>query len=212
MKLTFTRASVLLALALGLTACGGKASFQLSGTVTGLEYPGLVLTNINNSDAVTVAVPTPVGNTTFKLGQTIEYGQLYDVRITGTPEHQTCSLFGGADTAGRLSTINIAVACSVQQFNIGGTVSGLRAAADAAVSTGLVITNGSDKLAIEADGVYVMPTKVPYAKSYGVTIVSQPTAAIGKTCTIEHESGVVNTIQLSVGVQNPVDNINVKCA
>ncbi len=208
MKLTFMRTTVLLALALGLSACGGKAKFDLGGPVTGLVYEGLIITNIDNGDATTVHVPTPVGAaTTFKLGQSLDYGQVYNVQITSTPAHQTCSLFSGADTAGRLSAISIAVTCSVQTFTIGGTVSGLRDVADT-TPTGLVITNGADKLAVEINGAYIMPTKVPFAMAYGVTIVTQPT---GKVCTIANPSGFVKTVQLSVGVTDPVNNIDISC-
>jgi len=210
MKLTFTRAAALLALAIGLTACGGKASFTVGGPVTGLIYDGLVITNVTNGD--TKAVPKPLaaaaGATTFALDKSLDYGQTYDVRISAQPEHETCTLFGGADTAGRLSVINITVTCAVQQFTIGGTVSGLRSVLDTTTKTGLVITNGADKLALELDGAYVMPAKVAYAQSYGVSIVTQPT---GKTCTVSNPSDTVKSVQLSVGVLNPVDNINISC-
>ena len=204
MKLTFTRASALLALALGLSGCGGKATFELSGPVTGLAYTGLTITNTTNGDAVSVAPPA----TTFKLGQTLEYGQVYNVQITAQPDHQTCVLSGGADTAGRLSSISIPVVCVVQTFTIGGTVSGLRSVPDATTPTGLVVTNGTDKLAIDLDGAYTMPTRVPYAQAYGVTIVTQPT---GKVCTIANPSGVVNTVTNSLGTTGIVDNINITC-
>lgn len=203
MKLTLTRASVLLALALGLSGCGGKATFQLSGPVTGLVYSGLVITNTTNGDVKAVA-PT---DTTFKLDQTLEYGQVYNVQITAQPANQTCALSGGADTAGRLSSISIPVVCVVQTFTIGGTVSGLVDTAGTTPS-GLVVTNGTDKLAIEVNGAYTMPAKVAFDQLYGVTIVTQPT---GKFCTISNPSGKVQTVALSVGYSNPVDNINISC-
>lgn len=208
MKLTITRTSALLALALGLSACGGgKASFDLGGTVNGLVYPGLVITNAANGDSVTVAPPATAGSTSFKLGKSIEYGTAYDVQITGSPAHQNCELFGGADTAGRLASISILVECSVQIFSIGGTVSGLKETGTA-VLTGLVINNGKDTLAIEKNGLYVMPNKVAYDASYGVAVLAQPT---GQTCTVSNPSGTVKTTQLSVGFVDPVNNINITC-
>lgn len=208
MKLTFTRTSVLLALALGLTACGGgKATFELGGPVSGLVYPGLVITNVTNGDSVAVAPPATPGVVTYKLGKTIEYGTSYDVQITSAPAHQTCALAGGADTAGRLASISIQVECQVQTFTIGGTVAGLKETRTA-TETALIITNGPDKLTIEKNGVYILPNKVAYDASYGVTIVTQPT---GQTCTVSNASGTVKTIQLSVGVEFPVNNININC-
>ncbi len=204
MKLTFTRASVLLALAIGLTACGGKASFTITGPITGLTYGGLEITNVTNGDSFKPAA----GDTKFTLGKTLDYGQTYDVRVTAEPDHQTCTLFSGVDTAGRLATINVIVSCVMQQFTIGGTVSGLTEVADDVTKTRLVITNGADQLTVKLNGAYTMPAKVAYAQTYGVTIVSQPT---GQTCHIDNPSGTVNSVQLSVGVQFPVNNINVTC-
>jgi hypothetical protein len=209
MKLTFSRTSVLLALALGLSACGGdKATFELGGPVTGLVYPGLVLTNVINGDAVTVTPPATAGAVVnFKLGKTLEYGQTYDVQITSAPEHQNCALGGGKDTAGRLASISIRVDCQVQVFNIGGTVSGLKETGNTTL-TGLVLGNGPDRLAIEKNAVYVMPLQIQYGASYGVYVLTQPT---GQTCTVANASGKVNTVQLSVGYVDPVNNINVTC-
>jgi hypothetical protein len=208
MKLTFLRTSVLLALALGLTACGGgKATFVLGGPVTGLKYPGLVITNVTNGDAVTVAPPATAGNTSYALGKTVEYGETYNVQITSAPAHQTCVLSGGSDTAGRLASISIQVDCAIQSFSIGGTVTGLKETGTATL-TGLVLGNGADRLAVEKNAAYVMPLQVPYAETYGVYVLTQPT---GQTCTVSNASGTVNTVQLSVGFVDVVNNINVNC-
>ncbi|MES2015115.1 MAG: hypothetical protein V4484_01365 [Pseudomonadota bacterium] len=213
MKLTFTRASVLLALAIGLTACGGgKASFQVAGTVTGLTYDGLVITNATNGDTYTVTKPAADKNgaRTFALSKSLDYGQTYDVRITQQPEHETCTLYGGQDTAGRMAAINLVVVCAVHQFTIGGTITGMPPTAGATAS-GLVLANGTDHLAVEISGAYVMPTKVPYGNSYHVGIASQPA---GKTCAIVTpgtEVGTVKSIQHLLTVELPVDNINIDC-
>lgn len=222
MKLTYTRASALLALALGLSACGGKATFDVGGPITGLKYEGLKITNATNGDSVTVEPPAASagGVTSYKLGTKLEYGQPYNVSITSMPKHQNCTLFNGADTAGRLATINIGVACTVLAFPIGGSVSGLtyRDPATDTTSTRLKITNGADTLVIEKDtvspAIYALPTAVPYGLDYGVAIVSQPT---GQTCTIANASGTVLT-EIIPGVppaadkvENQVTNININC-
>lgn len=212
MKLTFTRASALLALALGLSGCGGKATFELGGPVTGLAYTGLEITNTTNGDKKVV----PATDTNYKLGQTLEYGQVYDVQITKQPDNQTCALSGGADTAGRLSSISIPVVCVVQTFPIGGTVDGLNEPA-AGTSSGLQVTNGTDKLAIDKNGAYSMPTAVPYDQLYGVAILQQPTS--GQICTIDNPSGQVKAVRTITGtadapvvtITNAIENINIHC-
>ncbi len=58
MKFSFSRYKLALALSAGLllAACGGgKATFDIKGEVQGVQYTGLVLTNVKNGD--TLAVP-----------------------------------------------------------------------------------------------------------------------------------------------------------
>lgn len=236
MKLTFTRASTLLALALGvgLAACGGKATFELGGPVTGLVYQGLKITNKSNGEVVTVdALPVTISPTTgfrvaketsYKMTRTLEYGQPYDLQITSTPPHQTCTLFAGADTAGRLSSISIPVQCSVLTFSISGSVSGLTEQPDGDTKDKLTVTNGGDTLIITKNSTtaapkYFMPTAVAYDDSYSVRIVKQP---FGQTCTLVNGTGIVKTestpgvivppaTSAPAVVTNAVDNVNITC-
>jgi hypothetical protein len=170
MKSIFTRSAVVLALALGLAACGGKAGFTVSGTVTGLIYPGLVIDNKGTT------LPIPAGATTFSFPNTIAYGDTYDVTVQINPLHQTClpSTFDGnthaIDTAGRMASISIPIACTMNAFTIGGTVSGLTA-------DGLVLTNGSlggTVTLTNGTTAFVLPA-VTYGVTYGVTVLTQPT-------------------------------------
>lgn len=213
MKLSFLRASALVALAAGLSACGGKASFDLGGPVGGLKYPGLVLKNTKNGDTLAVS-PT---DTTFTMPASVEYGDEYAVVVATQPQNQGCIVLNGADTAGRLSSIVIAVQCKTTTFSIGGTVTGLRATADT-TSTGLVIANGSKQKAIEVDGAYTFPEQVAYDDSYSVDILKQPTDT-SIVCVVENPVGVVKSTLVTDTtvtppadvVVNPVNNINIAC-
>lgn len=192
MKLSHT--PLLLALAAALTACGGKASFDIGGPIAGLVYSGLELTNVKNGEKITVAP----GATSFKMPSTVEYGTEYDVRPTKQPLHQNCSIGNGADTAGRLASINIGVLCQINEYSIGGKVTGLTAA-------GLVLVNGSgqgEQLSVGKDAVdYAFPKTVPYDGTYGVVILTQPT---GLKCTVENAVGKMGDAA--------VTNINVTCS
>lgn len=170
MKSTFVRPAILLALALGLAACGGKAQFTVGGSVTNLLYPGLVLNN-NGSD-LTVAANA----TSFAFPNTIEYGATYSVSVKANPAHQVCQPYGAdstghiSDTAGRMASISLAIVCTLTSYTIGGTVTGLTA-------DGLVLTNGSSggTVTLNKDATsYTFPA-VYYGNSYGVTVLSQPT-------------------------------------
>ena len=86
MKSSLIRPALALALALGLSACGGggKAEFTVAGTVNGLVYPGLIL--ITNGMEIAVAPPaTPGGVVTYAFPNKLEYGDEYHVPFKGPP-------------------------------------------------------------------------------------------------------------------------------
>ncbi len=191
MKLSFLRSTLLLSMALGLTACGGKATFDLTGPVVGLEQAGLVLHNTKNGDEVAV----PVGSTTWKLAKNVEYGDEYVVAVKTQPAFQECKIAQGSDTAGRLATINIEVACTVNAKPIGGAISGLS-------SEGLVLINGTgDRLEVKSGSTtYEFVNQVPYGRSYGVTVLTQPA---GLKCVVANGVGQM--------ADAAITNINVTC-
>lgn len=179
MTSNFMRPSVALALVLALAGCGGKASFQISGTVEGLQYAGLVLsTNGMN-------LPVPSGATSFIFPNSLSYGDEYAITPTAQPLHQTCVVAsGGADTAGRTASINARVVCAVNEYAIGGTISGL-------TSAGLVLTNGSSGGTVTAvpGATTFALAPVRFGTSYGVTVLAQPAK---ETCSVtQNGTGVM---------------------
>ena len=199
---TFLRPAAILAAALSLAACGGKASFPINGTAYNVIYGGLVI-SANGAD---LAIPAQAAGATsqkFSFPNTLSYGDTYTLSLKTQPAHQSCNFNDPVtgrdtttDTAGRLAAINVAVSCSINTFTIGGTVSNLTAGP-------LVLTNGSaDTVTIPAGATsYVFPSSVPYNLSYGVTVLTQPT---GVTCTVANGTGVVGDAN--------VTNINITCA
>jgi hypothetical protein len=204
MKSSFYRPLMALALALGVTACGGKASFDIKGTVIGLKYDGLVLTDTVSGTKVTVAgTGSTAINTTFQFPNSIEYGTPYNVQVlsetVGTttvarqPLHQSCTVINGADTAGRLATINIGVSCSLVPHSLLGTINISNKTATAfttAEVTGLTLTNGSTfpaVVAVKDQPAYAFGG-IPFGTSYGLILTQQPTVKSGQpivTCVLE---------------------------
>jgi hypothetical protein len=195
MTLTFMRPAIALAIALGLAGCGGKASFPIKGTVQGLSYDGLVLST--NGMDLAVAKNT----TTFSFPNSLSYGDVYDVKIVGLehqPEHQTCVVHNGADTAGRLTSIDIVVQCALNQYTIGGKIVG------GLTSAGLELTNGSagGKATVAANATtFTFANTVPFSVSYGVTVLTQPEKEI---CSVTNNGTGVMGDKL-------IDNIEVTC-
>ena len=164
-----------LLVALGLTACGGKASFEIKGNINRLDYSGLVLSN--GADTVTPAI----GATIFTFPNSVDYGTSYDVKVQTQPQHMTCTVSSGSGSAGQMANIAVNVTCSINAYTVGGTIQGL-------TGTGLVMSNGSDPGTVApvpaspvADVAFVFPTSVTFGQGYSIGIQANPA---GQTCTV----------------------------
>ena len=211
MKSSLIRPALALALAASLAACGGsdKAEFTVAGSVTGLVYDGLVLTNAGVPLKVTP--PTAAGAAVrFAFPDKLEYGDTYAVTVATPPAHQNCEpgvpaggiYANNADTAGRLVTIDIAIVCRINTRSIGGTITGLTGA-------GLVLANGSTGGTYSAAAPTTPPSTTPityalpvvaFGTTYGVTVTKQPA---GQVCTVANPTGIMGDAE--------VKNVNVTC-
>jgi hypothetical protein len=227
MKFSLARPALAIAIMATLASCGGgKATFPINVTVSGVKYPGLILST--NGQDVAINPPATAGqDVTAVFPNPIEYGQTYEVAPKGAtvvnhaatggamPKHQTCgpanySLPYG--TAGQLAKIDLLFVCSVNSIALGGTVKGL-------TGTGLVLANGSTSApvlvnpALDADqkptgaDVTVSMNPVTYGATYGVTVLTQPT---GQTCTVT--GGASGTMDdAAEAATNGVSNLVVTC-
>ncbi|MCS0631500.1 hypothetical protein NX786_19405 [Telluria mixta] len=203
MKFSLARPALALAVLATLAACGGggKATFPINVTVSNLQYSGLVLST--NGQDLTVNPPATAGqDVVLTFPNQLEYGQEYEVIPKGAtvvnhtasggaqPKHQTCSqsLFPAYGTAGQLAKIDIRFVCSINTYELSGTVKGL-------TGTGLVLANGSTTGTIAVSPVLDANQKptgadiqlfmnpVPYNTTYGVTVLTQPTNP-AQTCKV----------------------------
>ncbi len=122
-------------------------------------------------------------------------GASVQILNNANPLHQTCQVFNGKDTAGRLATISIGVSCLLNERFLGGKVSGL-------TTDGLILTNGSDEQLPIAKGAttFTFGRPLAFGASYGVTILKQPT---GNSCTLSNGVGTMGDIV--------IDTIVVSC-
>jgi hypothetical protein len=199
-----------LTLAAGLSACGGgTSSYTITGTVTGLQYEGLVLQNNATNDLAVKPLGLDAGNNvknvTYSFQGEVDYGKPYSVTVKNQPQHQNCLPGGGtADTAGRLTTINAVISCSLVSNTIGGTITGL--AAD-----GLELINGTSggtfAAVKDANGAYpgkfTFAAVATYGQTYGVTVYKQPT---GQTCTVSNGAGTMGDVAVDTIAVNCVNN------
>lgn len=181
MKATHVRAVAALATILTLSACGGKASFAVSGSIGGLNNAGLVLANSSNGDSVTV----PAGATSFTFPKSVSYGDDYNVVQKTPPAHMTCSVIsGGSGSAGHTTSIQVVVNCTQNAYTVGGLITGMTAGS-------LVLANGSSaatKTISKDETSFIMPDAVQDGRPYGITVLTQPDTLF---CTVENGTDVM---------------------
>jgi len=227
MKSYLARPALALAVSLALASCGGgggKETFPVKVTVSGVQFPGLVLTT--NGMEVSVPVPAKAGDpvvVTFPNG--LDYGTYYDVVPKGgtassktgsQPAHQTCVTAGAPreyGTAGQTASIESAHTpaievfynCSIKSFPLGGNVTGL-------TSGNLTLINGSNGGQITVAGStttsplpFTLPVPVQFGASYGVSVLTQPD---GFTCTVANGTGEMKDAQEAAG---GVKDVAVNC-
>jgi hypothetical protein len=176
-------------LALLMVGCGGGGgaassppTYSIGGTVTGLTGSGLVLqTNAGDLAAVSAAGA-------FTFANQLGGGAAYVVTVKTQPSApaQNCIVTNGSGTVGTTNITTVAVACTVANYTVSGTVSGL-------AGTGLVLRdNGGDDLGVAANGVIAFPTKIASGATYSVTVFTQPTSPV-QTCVITHGSGTMGS-------------------
>lgn len=183
-----------------LAACGGggsssggqnnppPATYTVGGTVSGLTVDGLVLA----SNGATVTVNS--GASTFSFAAALASGTAYAVTVQTTPNGLTCSVANGTGTVAAANVSNIVVTCSGKAYALGGTISGL-------VSSGLVLSNGTDQLSVASGATsFTMPNQVAFSSSYDVKVTTQPQ---GLTCSVQNGTATMGAAA--------VTNIAVTC-
>ena len=167
-----------------------KQAYTLGGSINNLHGSGLVLAN----DSDTLAVKS--GATSFTMPTPVAYSSSYAVTIQTQPGGEACGVSNGAGTMPAGAVTNVAVTCTDQPFNLGGTITGL------GNNTGLVLTNGNDVLDVPAGAKsFTMPNPVNYGSHYSVAVQSAPP---GLTCTASRASGSMPA--------HDVTNVRIACS
>lgn len=194
MKSFNLRAGAALACALALAGCGGSdGELLLGGSFSGVTKAGLVLTNGD----MRVEVPASTagnGSGTFYFPDLVGTDDEYDVKVAAFPDNTTgCEVINGKGRAA-FNITTVQVICTFQTHELKGSVTNL-------TGEGLVLVNGSDRVAVGAGATGFTMAKVPEDAPYGVTILQQPA---NQTCTVANGSGTMG--------KNDVTNVTVSCA
>ena len=163
----------------GIVVNCSTTSFVIGGNATGVEGPGLSLDD-NGGDTITIT------NGAFAFPMAIPSGSTYAVTVVSSPTFpsETCTVTQGGGTVVASNVANVTVNCIPNAFNVGGTVLGL-------TGSGLVLTdNGSDDLAVSANGAFTFAAPVTSGSPYAATITTQPSNP-SQLCTITGQTGTV---------------------
>lgn len=186
MKSLYQRAGLALLCSAILAGCvGGGGSMALSGTISGLGKPDLVLVNTKNGETLAIAT----GQASFVFTKLVAPDEEFDVQVKTQPTGAKCDPVG-TTTKGKASVYTVyslQFNCKTNPYTLGGTVTGLD-------TKGLVLTNGSDTVSILPPATpgaavsFTFPTMVADGAPYGVTILTQPKDT-SKVCTVSNAVG-----------------------
>lgn len=165
------------------------APYSIGGTLMNLAAGASVVLENNGGDASTLSA-----NGAFTFAGTFANNAAYAVTVGTPPTGQTCSVSNGSGTVAGASVTNVIVDCAATLFNVGVTVTGLTSG-----NTGLTLAdNGSDDLAVTANGSFNFNTAIATGGTYAVTITAQPSAA---TCTLgSNAAGTIAAAAVTVAV------------
>ena len=154
-------------------------SYAIGGTVSGVLGMGLTLQDNNGNDL------TVTTDGTFVFSAEVASGQGYNVTVSAQPTNpwQTCTVSNGSGGVTGADVTNVSITCSVNSYQVGGTISGL-------ASSVTLSDNGNDALIVSSNGTFVFPTSLASGSAYLVTITSQPNNP-AQTCAVAAGSGKV---------------------
>lgn len=166
------------------------AELTVGGQVTGLLNSETVTLQNNAGDDLVVSADGP-----FTFATSLTTGDAYAVTVLTQPGpiSETCTVTNGSGTLGNENITNVNVTCSINNFTVGGSVSGL-----AAGQSVELLNLGGDALTVSTDGPFTFSPQAD-GTAYAVTVGTQPS---GQFCSVTNGSGTLpggsNVINVAV--------------
>ena len=164
------------------------SSFSVGGSVSGLAAGSSVILQNNSGDNLTVS-----SNSAFTFLAPVASGAKYSVSVLTQPgsPSQTCTVANGTGSIGNAAVTNVAITCVINNFTVGGTITGLS-------GSGLVLrNNGANDLTVAANsGSFTFTTAVASNAPYAVTVFTDPNNP-SQTCSVTGGSGTVTTASIT---------------
>ena len=173
-----------------------RGSVSVGGELTGLVLGQQVQLKLTSSGVAPATLSLNL-NGSFSFTAPITFGGDYQVSVDTQPAGQTCTLTNASGTMATAPVNNVRVACATSRHVLGGSVTGLMTVAG---GQPLMLRNGNDSIALNANGPLQFPSLLADGATYSVTIAGQPT---GQTCSLVNDSGSA--------VTGPVSSVLAQC-
>jgi hypothetical protein len=154
----------------------GPSTTELTVVVTGLRGAGLTLSLAGQ--------PLSVARNGSYLEAISLSRTPASVLVTQQPSAPTQRC-----TVSQVAAREFTVRCEDTRSTLSGSVRGL-------VGSGLVLTSGTDELAIDEDGAFTFPTPVEGGTAYSVVVAQQPRAPL-QSCVVQRGAGIASSGDVS---------------
>ena len=157
-------------------------TYTVGGSVSGLVAGTQLILQNNGGDDLVIEED---GDFTFvtELPNNSKYEVL--VLTQPTSPNQTCTVTNGTGTIPDENVTDVSVSCILNTYTIGGKVSGLPEGDQL-----ILLNNETDKLVIEANGLFSFTTPLDDGSQYTITIQAQPKRP-NWTCELENDTGIL---------------------
>jgi sugar lactone lactonase YvrE len=169
-----------------VVTCTNKM-YNIGGTVSGLTVsPSVTLQDNKNINGDSLAVTNGV----YTFAKQVAYNSAYSVSVTTPPTGgETCTVNNGSGTV-PANDVSVTVACSLQAYTLGFTVTGLTGTSKVALQA----SNGDSQ--IVGNGYNSFANQVALGSRYGISVFTQPA---GQNCTVANGTGT-GTMTANVNV------------
>ncbi len=160
----------------------GTGGFSVGGTLHDLAPGTSVVLQNNSGDDLLLSA-----NGAFEFPTGLPDGEGYNVSVLAQPTapNQNCAVVNGSGTVSGGNVLNIDVFCSLIDYAIGGTITGL-----AAGNTVELDLNGQQQHQASGNGAFQFDDAIPDGSPYAVTVLSQPQTP-PQSCAVENGVGVL---------------------
>jgi azurin len=166
--------------------------YIVGGLLSGLAPGDSVVLQNNGGDNLTLTA-----DGAFSFSGPLNAGDSYAVTVLTQPQapSESCTVINGGGTVGFGDVTNIAVTCTIDNFTVGGALSGLSSGQSIVLQN-----NGGNDLTLTANGSFTFSAPLADTTDYAVSIRSQPS---GQTCTLANASGTL--------AGSNVTNVGINC-